>query len=401
MPHQRTRYARTLVQKALSYSPIVGIIGQRQVGKTTLLEKCANTYITFDKESSLLEAESNPELFIQYQTIPFAVDEAQLCPRLFPALKEKVRTNKKPGQYLLSGSVRFTSREAIRESLTGRIISVELIPFTISEIYNRELPHTIEKLLKIKKPLELEKWAELAHKNCSENTFQYYLKTGGLPGICFFRETSIRTNKFENHINALLNRDLRLVSKTNLPYASLRALLEYLAKNQGNSFELKEASRFSQISPISIKKILYAYEALFLIRPVLSIPGGEKKMTYFFEDQGFATWIGNSGANPAYDITRGLYANLRQEYFYNPKTNGKIQTYRTKNGVYVPLVFSSQEVMLGVISTADSYPAPKTLAGAQAFLKKYPLSKVIIATRGKEAIFKTRQIFFIPYHFLV
>ncbi|MBI3535779.1 MAG: ATP-binding protein [Deltaproteobacteria bacterium] len=401
MPHQRKRYAQTQVQKALAYSPIVGIIGQRQVGKTTLLERCTKIYTTLDRESSLLEAEANPELFLRYQATPFAIDEAQLCPRLFPALKERVRTHKKPGQYLLSGSVRFTSREAIRESLTGRIISVELLPFTISEIYNRELTHTLETLLKIKKPLALEKWAEQSYKNCSENTFNYYLQTGGLPGICFFRETSIRIAKFENHINTLLNRDLRLVSKTNLPYTSLRALLEYLSKNQGNPFALKAASDFSQISPISIKKILYAYEALFLIRPVLSIPGGEKKITYFFEDQGFATWINNDKNNPAYDIMRGLYANLRQEYFYKPKINGKIQTYRTKNGVHVPLVFSSNAGILGVISSVDSYPAPKILAGAQAFLKKYPHAKVIIATRGKETVFKTEQIFLIPYYFLV
>lgn len=38
MPHERKRYVNANVAKALAYSPIVGIVGQRQVGKTTVLE---------------------------------------------------------------------------------------------------------------------------------------------------------------------------------------------------------------------------------------------------------------------------------------------------------------------------------------------------------------------------
>ena len=65
--------------------------------------------------------------------MPFGINEAQLCSPLFPALKQWVRTNKAKEQFILSGSVRFTSKADIRESLTGRIISLELLPFTIAE----------------------------------------------------------------------------------------------------------------------------------------------------------------------------------------------------------------------------------------------------------------------------
>src|SRR3954447_26294818 len=111
MPHLRERYVTSRLKKSLTFSPIVGLLGQRQVGKTTLLEELAASYSTFDREGDLLEAERNPEIFLQNRKAPFGIDESQICPRLFPALKEEVRKNKKPGQYLISGSVRFTSRK--------------------------------------------------------------------------------------------------------------------------------------------------------------------------------------------------------------------------------------------------------------------------------------------------
>ena len=75
----------------------------------------------------------SPKTFVQQTLSPFGIDECQLAPALFTALKLRVQAFKKTGQFVLSGSVRFTSRKAIRESLTGRIFNLELLPLTISE----------------------------------------------------------------------------------------------------------------------------------------------------------------------------------------------------------------------------------------------------------------------------
>ena len=126
MPHLRNRYVQDLIRKAKAHSPLIGILGHRQVGKTTVLESMCKAYVTLDVRSQLILANENPEEFLKLNSKYFqGIDECQLSPDLFPALKEHVRKNKSPGQYLLSGSVRFTSRNAIRESLTGRIINFE------------------------------------------------------------------------------------------------------------------------------------------------------------------------------------------------------------------------------------------------------------------------------------
>ncbi len=399
MPHIRTRYAEVLVEKALSHSPIVGVLGQRQVGKTTVLEKKCNDYRTLDKETTLRELEADPELFISNRGVRFAIDEAQLSPRLFPALKEWVRTSKKTGQFLLSGSVRFTSRKAIRESLTGRIVAIEVLPFTHAEASNRPLPTLLQAITQTRKQETLS--ALFAKKSVATTAeFESYLLTGGLPGICFFRSQSVRALRWETQIDTLLNRDLRLIQNTSLPYQALRDLLTFVAKNQGAPFEIGTAVKTTQISAITIKKLLFAYESLFLIR-IINSTGDLTKPTYFFEDQGFATWLTRNTFSQPQDIIRCLFANLRQEFHYRPEQNGRIYQYRTKHDVEIPLVFDSKDVKVGILATLDKELRPKTLASAQAFLKQSPEFKCVIAYAGETAIARSESLFLIPYFWLL
>lgn len=113
--------------------------------------------------------------------------------------------------------MRFTSRKAIRESLTGRIVNVEVLPFSIAEAHQEPLPDTLAKIAKIHSEKDLMTFLE-AVTDRSASKFEYFLKAGGLPGISFFREISIRTDKFEAHLDTLLNRDLRLIYETTLPF---------------------------------------------------------------------------------------------------------------------------------------------------------------------------------------
>ncbi len=399
MPHLRKRYAEPLIKRALSHAPIVGVFGQRQVGKTTLLETEAEGYCTFDQESTYLEAESDPTLFLQNRSKRFAIDEAQLCPRLFPALKEFVRTHKTPGQFILSGSVRFTSRKAIRESLTGRISTVEILPFSHSEASQRPLPSRLKSLTAVRTQRDLDSVFE-KEKPSPESAFTSYLSHGGLPGIAFFRSPSVRADRWQTQIDTLLNRDLRLVQQTSLPYQSLRDLLEYLATQQGKPFELKAAISASQISGITIKKLLFAYEALFLIRLVKCV-GDEKKPTYFLEDQGLSSWISRRGLETSQDIVRCLYANLRQEIHYRPELNGKVYQFRTKNDVEIPIVFDADSIKIGILATTDVALRPKTIGNAQAFLNKFPDFRCVVAYAGREAIVRSERLFLIPFSWLI
>ena len=149
---------------------------------------------------------------------------------------------------------------------------------------------------------------------------------------------------------------------------------------------------------MTLKRVIFAFEALFLIR-VVSVEG-EGKPTIFLEDQGMASWLKGSALENADDIVRGLYANLRQEYHYRPDRGAKITQWRTDNGVEIPLVFVTPKNRLGFIATLNEQPTPKTLGSAQSFLKMFPNSRVVVAYGGSKIIYKTPSMFWIPYWLL-
>lgn len=400
MPHMRSRYAEPRLRHLLTAGPIVGILGHRQVGKTTLIESASSEYVTFDRELVLGQAIRESEIFIQNRKHPFAIDEAQLCPPLFPTLKEHVRINKKPGQFILSGSVRFTSRKAIRESLTGRILISEILPFSCREALSLPLSQLQQDLMKARNETDIQRC--LGQKQQRSDYFFKYLEFGGLPGICFARDSSVRSDRWQTHLDTILNRDYRLIHPTTLPYDALREALAYLARIQGHPLELRDMAQKTRISTITLKKLLFAFEALFLIRR-LSVEGSEKKVSYFLEDQGMATFLKpeNTSWEPEYEITRGLYANLRHEFHYRPSLKGRAFQFRTRNGVNVPLVFSWDGGIIGFVPTLDATPRDKTLGTVGSFLKRFPKAKCVLAYGGKDIVVKSENHFWIPFYRLI
>jgi len=399
MPHPRKRYASELINKGLSHSPIVGILGQRQVGKTTLVSSIAHEYVTLDVSRELEFATNNPSLFIENRNHPFAIDEAQLCPPLFPAMKEWVRIHPKRGQIIITGSVRFTSRKTIRESLTGRIVTVEMLPFTVSEANEVPMPCHLNDLWKSDSPSKFEKFTDRISKSKSI-AFDSYLEKGGLPGICFFRDALVRRDRFEAHLDTLLLRDLQLVIQTTTTSTQLKNLVRFLAEHQGRGFSLKEVSEHSNISTITVKKLLNALESLYLIRSLPS-EGTVTKPVYVFEDQGLANYCAKSAFSKTDDIFRGLYANLRQELIYAPELRGDIFSFKTHDGAWVPLAFRNAKWIFGVIPLEDDQIPRKAMESARSFLSHYPQAKVIYAYGGKTAFSKDFRTFAIPYWWLI
>lgn len=398
MPHARARYAEALIRKAMGHSPIVGVLGQRQVGKTTLVTALAEEYSTFDRATLLEQATARPLEFLENRGLPFAVDEAQLCPPLFPAIKEWVRLNPKNGQFLLTGSVRFTGRKLIRESLTGRIVNVEILPLNISEQDEAPLTDHLNKLLKIRDNASLDRWAAQVRNN-TRDRFHRYLKTGGLPGICFFRDSSLRGDRFNAHLDTLLNRDVQLLIQTTLSPLQLRKAAHHIAENQGNPISLQSLARAAQTSTQTVKKLLIAFEGLFLIRPIPT-EGTVSKTSYYLEDQGLASHLCRNQVQLPFDIQRGIYHQLRHELQYKPGPKNRIFSYRTHDGTDVPLVFENEAGLVGIIPSDEREPTLKTLGSARSFLKAFPNAKAVIACCAAQASSRDFRTLVVPYYWL-
>ncbi len=130
------------VEDALDAQAGVVLLGPRQVGKTTLAQDIAETreaiYLDMERtaDRQILE---EPDLYLDAQMGKLVViDEVQLMPGLFGALRGQIdrrrRAGHRTGQFLLLGSASNTLLQQSAESLAGRVSYHELTPFTLDEV---------------------------------------------------------------------------------------------------------------------------------------------------------------------------------------------------------------------------------------------------------------------------
>jgi predicted AAA+ superfamily ATPase len=131
------------IDLALSEQAAVGIIGPRQVGKTTLAREIAEARpgsLYLDLEDSLdREKLNNPTLFLdQYRDNLVVFDEIHRIPELFSTLRGIIdkgrRTGQGLGRFLILGSTSIDLLRQSSESLAGRISYIEMTPFNMLEL---------------------------------------------------------------------------------------------------------------------------------------------------------------------------------------------------------------------------------------------------------------------------
>jgi len=127
------------VEGLLQRFPVVGIIGARQVGKTTLASQVADRFdrgvIRFDLENPEdLARLADPMLALRDLEGLVVIDEIQRLPDLFPVLRVLADRPDSPARFLILGSASPHLLRQSSESLAGRIAYLELHGFTPEEV---------------------------------------------------------------------------------------------------------------------------------------------------------------------------------------------------------------------------------------------------------------------------
>src|SRR5690554_2390851 len=124
------RHLQPKLEEALSDTPVVCVLGPRQVGKTTLCQQVAPNrhYLTLDDYSILTAAKQDPTGFIQSLPEHVTLDEIQRVPELILAIKAEVDRNRHPGRFLLTGSTNLLLLPKVKESLANRVEILHLHP---------------------------------------------------------------------------------------------------------------------------------------------------------------------------------------------------------------------------------------------------------------------------------
>lgn len=233
------------IAQLLEEFPAVGVLGPRQVGKTTLAQELADTMspqpVYLDLESPRDRAKlSEPEAYFElHQHQLIILDEIQRIPELFSILRGVIdrrrRQGQKTGQFLILGSASLDLLKQSSESLAGRIAYRELSGFNVSEI--EVTPAARDQL-----------WLR-----------------GGFPDSFLAKSDAASLRWRLNFINTYLEREVPQFGPR-IPAVTLRRLWTMLAHSQGGQLNVAALGANLDIAAPTAKRYIELLEDLLLIR---------------------------------------------------------------------------------------------------------------------------------------
>ena len=233
MSMKRSRYLEKIAFNYRIHS-VCGILGPRQVGKTTLAHQYAqqfNSVLFFDLENSYDLAQlENPLLALKNRSEELIViDEVQLRPDLFPTLR--VLVDERPRKFLILGSASRDLLQQSSETLAGRIGYLELPPFSLAEAPE------LNKL-----------WLR-----------------GGFPRSYLALSDAESYAWRQAYISTFMERDIPALG-FNIPPALMRRLWMMLAHYHGNILNTSELANSLDISNNTVRKYIDILSGTFMIR---------------------------------------------------------------------------------------------------------------------------------------
>lgn len=230
---KRTIYIEKIL-KIYEVFKICGILGPRQCGKTTLAHQFASSFNIsihhFDLEDpSHFDQLQNPKTTLEPLSGFIIIDEIQRAPNLYPYLRVLADYSDKKIMILGSASSQLLNQSS--ESLAGRIDYLELFPFSLDEIDQKD---------------QLWLW-------------------GGFPKsyLALNDEHSNRWRKA--YLNAFIERDLPTLG-IQLNMSAMRQLLMMLAHCHGGILNYTDLGRSLSLSDMTIRRYTEILSSTFMIR---------------------------------------------------------------------------------------------------------------------------------------
>ncbi len=234
------RIAENTLRKALQQAPAVAILGARQCGKSTL----ARTYLAAQglphvfldlQDRADCRKLNEPELFFErHRERLVCLDEIQLAPDLFPALRVEIDKNRRPGRFLILGSA---SRDLLRQStetLAGRISFLELTPFLLSEV-------------------------------AGVTSWQDAWQRGGFPESLLARDDDASYEWRLNFVRTFLERDIPQLGFA-IPAKIMERLWRLLAHYHGQTLNVSKVAAAADLSVPTLRKYLSILEQTSMLR---------------------------------------------------------------------------------------------------------------------------------------
>lgn len=236
---ERERHLATIID-LLGQFPVVGLLGARQVGKTTLARELSAGWTEpvtrYDLEDPTDRARlADPRLALSPLQGLVVIDEVQHAPDLFPVLRVLVDRPRNPARFLVLGSAGPDLLRQSSESLAGRIAYHELAPLQLDETGIEELDTL---------------WLR-----------------GGFP-LSFLAEDDAHSLRWrESFVRTFLERDLPQLG-VRVPATTMRRFWTMLAHYHGQTWNASEISRSLGVSAPTVRRYLDVLTDSLVVRQV-------------------------------------------------------------------------------------------------------------------------------------
>lgn len=398
----RRRELSGLARDALETMPVVVVTGLRQSGKTTFLQEDPvfrrRRYYSLDDFAVLEAARRDPDALVSGDE-PVTIDEAQRCPELFIAVKRAVDRNRRPGQFVLSGSANLSLLGAVTESLAGRALYLTLTPFT-----RREARGSFSRKPYLAKLLD---GTSVARVPAAEPVRDNEVLLGGMPTIVT-GESKRPDLWFLGYEQTYLERDLRDLAQV-ADLVAFRSLMRLAALRTAQVLNQSDLGRDVKLPFSTVTRYLSLLETSMLLERVEPYLRSRttrliKSPKIFMTDSGIAshlTGVDNLAASADEPMRGALY----ETYVYQnlsgilaarlPRSN--LSFWSVQGRYEVDFIVSSGRDVVAIEVKAGARFNDRDLAGLRAFTDKTPgVRAAVLAYNGAETVKLGDRLYAIP-----
>lgn len=345
MKTYRKRIADVMLKRKLEGKGAVLIEGPKWCGKTTTAEQLAGSILYMDDpekiDQNIAMSQLSPKRLLKGAT-PRLIDEWQLAPKLWDAIRFEVDHRGEPGQFILTGSAVPASTNEITHSGTGRFSWLTMRPMSLYESGDSTGEVSLKELFEGNPEFDGE-------SSLNIERLAFLVCRGGWPQAIEMRD-EIALDQATDYYEAVVHSDINRADNVHKNPDKVRRFMRSYARNQGsqipNTVIAQDVSGSDEmsISEETVASYVNALQKIFVIEDMPSWNPNLRSKTairssntrYFVDPSIAAAALGIGPDDLINDLkTFGfLFETLciRDLRVYADALNGEVYHYRDKDG---------------------------------------------------------------------
>ena len=411
------RIVDKVLKNKLEGKGAVLIQGPKWCGKTTTAEQVAGSVIYMDEPERKLQniqlADISPSIILEGDT-PRLIDEWQIAPKLWDAVRFAVDHREGQGQFILTGSSTPADVSEISHSGTGRFSWLTMRNMSLYESKESSGEVSIKELFEGKK--DISGTNELDIKRLA-----YLVCRGGWPGTLELKESIALETAFD-YLEGIVNSDISRVDNVSRDPERARRIMKSYARNQGTQIAYTEIAKDISTNELSftdetVVSYLKALKKIYVVEDMMSWNPNLRSKTsvratdtrYYSDSAIAAAALGIGPDDLINDLnTFGLLFEtmcVRDLRVYTEGLNGNLYHYRDRSGLECDTVihlrngnYGLVEIKLGgdrlINEAASNLHRLESLIDTDKMKK--PVFKMILTGTDRYAYRRDDGIFVVP-----